>query len=57
VAVSQSYGAWRMCGRKRRYSKRAAMKVASHLNGRQDKRVHAYRCPICDCWHVGGVGE
>lgn len=43
-----------MCRRKKRYTIRQAHRVAGHLNERQKKRVHSYRCPVCGHYHVGG---
>ena len=42
----------RSCQRKRKYSKHVARAVARRMN-RAGNYVNAYRCPICEGWHVG----
>lgn len=44
---------WIMCGRKKKYSRRQAQRIATYLNDQQVKRVHLYRCPMCGQFHVG----
>lgn len=44
---------YRMCGKKRRYSLRAAHRAAGRINEKQDSQVHVYHCPLCRNYHVG----
>lgn len=44
-----------MCGRKKRYSRVEAMRIAREINRVQVRPVHAYECPFGRHWHVGGV--
>lgn len=44
----------RVCGEKSRMGRHAAMSLAQHLRAR-GKRIGAYHCPFCRCWHVGHI--
>ena len=42
----------KMCGRKKRYGSRASAEFG--MRGQRDEKfVHAYRCPVCTFWHTG----
>lgn len=45
---------WQECGRKRHYrSEKHARDVALSAYWRRDQELYAYRCRLCDGWHVG----
>lgn len=49
---------WRMCLRKQRYPRPKALSVAAAINKQEGRLVvHAYCCPRCRRWHVGGIGR
>ncbi len=41
-----------MCEGKDRLSPEKARQIAARMT-RKDRRVDAYHCAICNCWHVG----
>ncbi|MCH3942232.1 MAG: hypothetical protein WAY93_00225 [Atopobiaceae bacterium] len=53
-AGGSNSGAFRACGRKKRYATRVeAKKAADRCSRRQDApRIHVYECPICGGWHL-----
>ncbi|MEW6113565.1 MAG: hypothetical protein AB1664_15650 [Thermodesulfobacteriota bacterium] len=49
---------WRMCIRKIRYQRGKARSIADRINQQEGRQVvHAYCCPRCHRWHVGGIGR
>jgi len=49
--------AYKICYRKKRYSRRVAQRVAQHVNDRGGRQVREYRCFLGRHWHIGGVGQ
>jgi hypothetical protein len=43
---------WRMCERKRPYSKREAYKAAVRATERTGKPHRIYKCPYCRAYHI-----
>lgn len=39
------------------YVMRKRMKTGECAYPAEGYRLHAYKCPVCDCWHVGNIKE
>lgn len=53
-SATSNEGAFRACGRKKRYETRVeALKAADRSSKRKDApKIFVYECPICGGWHL-----